>query len=1349
MPSLGKETMATSDKSSSSRTILNHVEVGTNPTGEGKKSGSSFPKASEEMKKLIEKEFSTANTTTEVTSASSSLTTTPPVALEVAAPSDSPVTKVNEKVETIGTSPEAAEQIHEVLKSKSVNNNLTRDEVSDAVVHAGLSEVGIPVPRSTTEQATMNLEMERSKPVVQSATIMPSHPSNSTDSSRIRVPSVDESSHLQELLYSQEGNNQIVERSPGERYVRFSEKLGSGASKDVFRAYDTEEGIEVAWNVVHLAGVPKNERNRIVNEVRLLEMLHHQNIISFHGSWINREQQQVNFVTEILSSGTLKSFINKVQLIRWKIAKRWAVQILKGLEYLHSQDPPVIHRDLKCENIFINGTSGDLRIGDLGLSTVHRNGKALSVLGTPEFMAPDMYEEGSYDEKVDIYAFGMCLLEIFTKEIPYKECNNPAQIYKKVTRGAPPDSLGRLKSTHGRKFIELCLGYLNDDGKYVRPSAKELLDHPFLVKRSVDDEEVEVDPPLQEQTIVETGTRSTGRSLTESRGTNANTNTSASTTHSQNIASSSKDVPLPLRHNLHQNSFEEEESDIFEEMPDSEVNNMKKVKVMMGRGEELKEDDVVENVTHNSKRNMMDANSSIEVGSISSLQNAQQNNDTNRKKLHYLVAAAVIEENEQTNSFQQQQPYHDDILKLVITLPVEGQTQNVQFDFDLVEDDPIQVAKEMVAELGIPEEAVLEISETVSGLARVARTKKHKFNSAKGQQNPGHMRSNSIMGSRPNATSQPQVGQTAVARQQPQQHLAQGIMQPSNQQQPMQDYMPSQQQQLQPSSAQSIQQSIPQQSLPLPDQSVGIHGQQIIENNQITSQMQRMQPPRASIQGGDSESHRQAQIPYVQAGMEMSSQMEAPNHNHQRQQNQLNGEYRHQGHVTTETKQPRAPYGQSSVSPPNATIPMSSNGSQSNRSQIPQQRPPQQNHGTLDTQSNGSGSNYSQATSNQIQSQAVQYPPNRVQQPSAHVAQPVGSGQQTMTSSLPPPQRLQNQQIHSASQGLGQGYTQHQRQQLQSTIQHAQSLTQQQLVQQPVQQLPNIAQQQQQQHIQNVVQQQPPMQLQIKRQSSLPQQQQLQQPVANQPHQIQQGRSQQMDHHHQHQPMAQQHSGHAQNQQQHQSNSPMSEYQVPSNQVPSHGQLIPTGANPHSLSLSQEIPTTAEYLLVAHQNKAPHLMVQEGSLSSTADASMTTNDRLRTTSLEQRREDNCQGESMGVLEGLSIDTSGEDEPTDEVCAAELRKLDEDFQNNLKRAKKVFVNRMDNLQRTQVQREAQHQKTLEQHQKDRTAFEKRLQQEDIEQNRRIEQMQKEWDRRREEVRLKDKNPNPSQMHGSSI
>lgn len=56
----------------------------------------------------------------------------------------------------------------------------------------------------------------------------------------------------------------------------------------------------------------------------------------------------------------------------------------------------------------------------------------LVCLGTPEFMAPEMYEE-HYDEAVDVYAFGMCMLEMATSEYPYKECSNAAQIYRRVT----------------------------------------------------------------------------------------------------------------------------------------------------------------------------------------------------------------------------------------------------------------------------------------------------------------------------------------------------------------------------------------------------------------------------------------------------------------------------------------------------------------------------------------------------------------------------------------------------------------------------------------------------------------------------------------------------------------------------------------------------------------------------------------------------------------------------------------------------------------------------------------------------------------------------------------------------
>eukprot|EP00522_Entomoneis_paludosa_P004101 CAMPEP_0172473398 /NCGR_PEP_ID=MMETSP1065-20121228/68835_1 /TAXON_ID=265537 /ORGANISM="Amphiprora paludosa, Strain CCMP125" /LENGTH=1265 /DNA_ID=CAMNT_0013231573 /DNA_START=224 /DNA_END=4021 /DNA_ORIENTATION=- len=607
---------------------------------------------------------------------------------------------------------------------------------------------------------------------------------------------------MDDYIRSPEVQNAIVERSPGGRYVRFMEKLGSGASKDVYRAYDTQEGIEVAWNVVILSGVPKSERNRIVNEVRLLERLHHANIISFHGSWVNRERQEVNFVTEILSSGTLKSFIKKVQVIRWKIAKRWATQILKGLEYLHSQEPPVIHRDLKCENIFINGTSGDLRIGDLGLSTVHRNGKVLSVLGTPEFMAPDMYEDRSYDEKVDIYAFGMCMLEILTKEIPYGECNNPAQIYKKVSGGEPPEVLSRLQSRHAREFVELCMGYRDESGTYVRPSATELLKHPFLDKRPIDEDEVVVERPLRERSIVET--ESNGSSM--QRRSIKSTQTAPDTRIAAPGAATSQ---IPRNHHADPNS-DEEVRDHFDDMPESET-NMKKVKVLMGRDQVLTEDDYnppMQSTTpsqpaaspmapvYNAPQEVaptpqqQNVHSEAQASQTTTVQqsnvvhyhqeashppqqqsNQQQENThaqsaADTSQMHYLVAAAVI-----GNESPHIRPYADDILKLVVTLPVEGQTQNVQFDFHLVQDDPVKVAKEMVQELGIPQGAVLEISETISGLACSARMKQDKY-TVRMQQNQTSQHSSSQPGMTQDAqslSSQQTVSQIHTQSDMPQQ----------------------------------------------------------------------------------------------------------------------------------------------------------------------------------------------------------------------------------------------------------------------------------------------------------------------------------------------------------------------------------------------------------------------------------------------------------------------------------------------------------------------------------------------------------------------------------------------------
>ncbi|AQK54220.1 Serine/threonine-protein kinase WNK8 [Zea mays] len=259
---------------------------------------------------------------------------------------------------------------------------------------------------------------------------------------------------------------EFAEVDPTGRYMRLYS----------YKAFDEVEGIEVAWNQINVDEVMQCPDNldRLYREVHLLKSLKHGNVMKFYYSWIDDQNKTINVITELFTSGSLRLYRQKHPHVNLKAIKNWARQILHGLDYLHSHQPPIIHRDLKCDNIFVNGNHGEVKIGDLGLATVMQTPRARSVIGTPEFMAPELYDE-SYDELVDIYSFGMCLLEIFTLEYPYSECTNPAQIFKKVSTGVKPAALAKISDPQVKQFIEKCLVPASE-----RSSAKELLQDPFL-----------------------------------------------------------------------------------------------------------------------------------------------------------------------------------------------------------------------------------------------------------------------------------------------------------------------------------------------------------------------------------------------------------------------------------------------------------------------------------------------------------------------------------------------------------------------------------------------------------------------------------------------------------------------------------------------------------------------------------------------------------------------------------------------------------------------------------------------------------------------------------------------------
>ncbi|XP_078806585.1 serine/threonine-protein kinase WNK2 isoform X12 [Oryzias latipes] len=277
----------------------------------------------------------------------------------------------------------------------------------------------------------------------------------------------------------EEAEMKAVSTSPGGRFLKFDIELGRGSFKTVYKGLDTETWVEVAWCELQDRKLSKVERQRFKEEAEMLKGLQHPNIVRFYDFWESplKGKKCIVLVTELMTSGTLKTYLKRFKVMKPKVLRSWCRQILKGLHFLHTRTPPIIHRDLKCDNIFITGPTGSVKIGDLGLATLKAASFAKSVIGTPEFMAPEMYEE-HYDEAVDVYAFGMCMLEMATSEYPYSECQNAAQIYRKVTSGVKPASYNKIMDPEIKEIIGECICQKKEE----RYTIKDLLNHAFFAE---------------------------------------------------------------------------------------------------------------------------------------------------------------------------------------------------------------------------------------------------------------------------------------------------------------------------------------------------------------------------------------------------------------------------------------------------------------------------------------------------------------------------------------------------------------------------------------------------------------------------------------------------------------------------------------------------------------------------------------------------------------------------------------------------------------------------------------------------------------------------------------------------
>jgi len=221
----------------------------------------------------------------------------------------------------------------------------------------------------------------------------------------------------------------------------------------------------------------ENEKENIssfVEELNLLKKLRHPNILLFLAA--NIRGPDYFLITEFCKNGNLFTYLHsatKKGEIPYKEKIRIALEICKGVYYLHSFNPPILHRDLKSLNILLD-KNNQVKIADFGWARL-LDSHMTKQRGTFQWMAPEVIKKNSYTEKADVYSFAIILWEIFVQEPPYKGVDK-IQVATKVAKDAkyrPSLEQNPPIPQKIKELINICWNY-NPDG---RPDFKQIIEY--------------------------------------------------------------------------------------------------------------------------------------------------------------------------------------------------------------------------------------------------------------------------------------------------------------------------------------------------------------------------------------------------------------------------------------------------------------------------------------------------------------------------------------------------------------------------------------------------------------------------------------------------------------------------------------------------------------------------------------------------------------------------------------------------------------------------------------------------------------------------------------------------------